>query len=268
MATWEWRQGNLGGIMQGIGGKYLAVAAAVAILGAGAMAHAQDQSKSAAPTPKAAVQPAAPAPQAAAPAALAAQPAAPVAKPVSAAEHRKMEAKLVYCKTCHGVQGQGFRGAFPIPRLAGQQPQYIKNQLNAFIEKRRTNVVMNHVASVLSPEMVEFLANSFHGLNPPPLGGAPTALVAQGSEIFRKGVPDKEVPACATCHGDDAKGNGEFPRLAGQLNDYIVGKLTNFAKERGLKPSSPDMSEMMKPIAHNLTPQQIAEVAAYVSTLK
>ncbi len=125
--------------MQGFGGKYLALAAAVAILGAGVAAHAQDQTKSAAPAPNSAAPPAAPAPQ---PAAPAAQPAAPAPQPVSAAMHAKMEAKLLYCKTCHGVYGQGFRGSFPIPRLAGQQPEYILNQLHAFIQMRRTNVVI------------------------------------------------------------------------------------------------------------------------------
>ena len=65
-----------------------------------------------------------------------------------------LKAKTEYCKTCHGVDAQGFRGAAPMPRLAGQQPEYIKNQLQAFIERRRTNPVMNNVAHVLSPEMV------------------------------------------------------------------------------------------------------------------
>src|SRR5215468_2108488 len=49
------------------------------------------------------------------------------------------EAKVQYCKTCHGLSGQGFRGAYPMPRLAGQQPEYLENQLRAFIERRRTN---------------------------------------------------------------------------------------------------------------------------------
>jgi cytochrome c553 len=254
--------------MKGIGGKYLALAAAAVLLGAGVAAHAQDQTKGAAPAQGAAAQPAAPAAKPAAPATPEAQPAAPATKPVSAAMHRKMEAKFTYCRTCHGVEGQGFRGAFPIPRLAGQQPAYIKNQLDAFIQKRRTNVVMNHVAQVLSPEMEEFLAESFHKLNPPPLGGAPAALIPAGKEIFHHGVPSANVPPCATCHGDDAMGNGEIPRLAGQLNDYIFRKLTNFSAERGLKPSDEDVSSLMKPIAHNLTPTQIKEVAAYVSSLK
>ena len=68
-----------------------------------------------------------------------------------------LKAKTDYCKTCHGVDAQGFRGAAPMPRLAGQQPEYIKNQLQAFIERRRTNPVMNNVAHVLSPEMVTAL---------------------------------------------------------------------------------------------------------------
>jgi len=55
------------------------------------------------------------------------------------------DAKVTYCKTCHGVSGQGFRGTVPIPRLAGQQPQYIKNQLGAFIERRRDNKYMYNV---------------------------------------------------------------------------------------------------------------------------
>src|ERR1700694_5109298 len=49
-----------------------------------------------------------------------------------------LEAKLEYCKTCHGLSGQGYLGYFPMPRLAGQQPEYIEAQLRAFIERRVT----------------------------------------------------------------------------------------------------------------------------------
>jgi len=37
-----------------------------------------------------------------------------------------LKAKTDYCKTCHGLDGQGFRGSFPMPRLAGQQPEPIR----------------------------------------------------------------------------------------------------------------------------------------------
>ena len=61
-----------------------------------------------------------------------------------------LEAKLEYCKTCHGLSGQGYLGYFPMPRLAGQQPEYIEAQLRAFIERRRSNPIMRNVAHVLS----------------------------------------------------------------------------------------------------------------------
>jgi len=117
--------------------------------------------------------------------------------------------------------------------------------------------------------MLTALATHFRDLNPKPLGGAPTELVATGKKIFQEGVPDAQVPACATCHGPEAKGNGQFPRLAGQLYPYIIKVLTNFDKERGQGgPANPDTSAIMKPIAHNLTESQIAAVAAYLSYLE
>jgi cytochrome c553 len=188
-----------------------------------------------------------------------------VAPAVSAQE---LKAKTDYCKTCHGVSAQGFRGAFPMPRLAGQQPEYLKNQLSAFIERRRTNPVMFNVAHVLSPPLQMALTTYFQNLDPKPLGGAPKELVAAGKQIYEEGVPSAEVPPCASCHGPDAHGADAFPRLAGQLNDYIFRKLTNWDKERGQDPAKPDTSAIMQPIAHNLTEAQIKSVAAYLSYLE
>ena len=178
------------------------------------------------------------------------------------------DAKVTYCKTCHGVSGQGFRGTVPIPRLAGQQPQYIKNQLGAFIERRRENKYMYSVAHVLSPAMQDALAKYFYGLKAAPIGGAPKGEVAAGKTIFEEGVPSKDVPPCASCHGPEAKGQGEFPRLAGQLQDYVFNKLVNWTKERGQDPQHPDTSAIMQPIAHNLAKEQIQAVAAYVNHLE
>ena len=95
---------------------------------------------------------------------------------------RELQAKIDYCKTCHGFSGQGYRGFYPMPRLAGQQTEYIENQLNAFIERRRQNPVMFNVAHVLNPAMLEGLAAYFKDLNPKPLGGAPKELVAAGKK--------------------------------------------------------------------------------------
>jgi cytochrome c553 len=181
---------------------------------------------------------------------------------------REFKAKTDYCKTCHGLSGQGFRGAFPMPRLAGQQPEYLKNQLQAFIEHRRTNPVMFNVAHVLSPSMLTALSSYFRDLNPKPLGGAPRDLVVAGRKIYEEGIPASEVPPCTSCHGPDAKGADAFPRLAGQLHDYIGRKLTNWDRERGQDKANPDNSAIMQPIAHNLTEAQIKAVAAYLSYLE
>jgi cytochrome c553 len=177
-------------------------------------------------------------------------------------------AKIEYCKTCHGLSGQGYRGSYPMPRLAGQQTEYLENQLRAFVERRRTNPIMFNVAHVLSPSMLTALATHFRDLNPKPLGGAPRELVATGKKIYEEGVPAANVPPCSSCHGPEAKGAGVFPRLAGQLHDYIVKKLVNWSKERGQDPAKPDTSAIMEPIAHGLTEPQIAAVAAYLNDLE
>jgi len=177
-----------------------------------------------------------------------------------------LEAKLEYCKTCHGLQGQGYLGYFPMPRLAGQQPEYIEAQLRAFIERRRSNPIMRNVAHVLSPSMVTALANHFKHLNPPPFGGAPRGAIATGKKIYEEGLPESNVPACSACHGADGKGQNEIPRLAGQLYPYMVGQLTGWKQARG-QGTAVDTSAIMAPTAHNMTRSQVEAVAAYVSSL-
>jgi cytochrome c553 len=176
---------------------------------------------------------------------------------------KEAQAKLQYCNVCHGVSAQGFLGYYPIPRLAGQQVGYIENQLKGFVEQKRTNNIMFNVGHVLSPAMITALATSFHELNPKPLGGAPRELVAEGKKIYEQGVPSANVLACASCHGPDAKGNGQFPRLAGQLYAYVSAQLSNWSKERG-----ETLSNVMAPIARNLSDAQIKAVAAYLSYLE
>jgi len=106
----------------------------------------------------------------------------------------------------------------------------------------------------------------FHGLNPTPTSGVSPELVAAGRKIYEQGVPDKVV-RCALCHGATARGDGGIPRLAGQISDYIINKLTGWSKERGLDPAQRDASSIMRPVVHGLTKSQIEEVAAYLNSL-
>ena len=179
-----------------------------------------------------------------------------------------LEAKIAYCQNCHGALGQGYHGYYPIPRIAGQQTEYFENQLQAYVEHRRRNNIMFNVARVLSPSMRAALARNFRAFNPRPLADAPRRLVATGEQIFQNGVPDANVAACAACHGPDATGSEQIPRLAGQLYPYVLKVLANWSKERGQNPANPDTSTIMKPIAHSLTKPQIEAVAAYVNSLK
>jgi cytochrome c553 len=181
---------------------------------------------------------------------------------------RTLQAKIGYCTDCHGSSGQGYRGFFPMPRLAGQTTEYFENQLRAFSERRREShiaVIMSKVHG-LSPEMQTALATHFKDLHPKPFGGAPRELADAGKKIYEEGIPDANVPACSACHGPEGKGSGANPRLAGQLYPYTVKELVNWSTERGQRTS--DTSAIMQPIARSLTKSQTEAVAAYISYLE
>ena len=86
-----------------------------------------------------------------------------------------------------------------------------------------------------------------------------------GRQLFEEGVPEANIPACAACHGPDAKGQDPIPRLAGQLYPYIVKELTEWSKERGKDTAgNNDAAATMAQIARSLTKSQIAAIAAYL----
>ena len=188
--------------------------------------------------------------------------------PAIGASRDAVQAKIHYCEDCHGTSAQGYRGFYPIPRLAGQQRQYLRDQLRAFIDRSRPNPIMSNVAHVLRPAMIDAITAHFHGLNPPPIGGEPKRLLAAGRAIFENGVPEHNVAACEACHGPKATGRGEIPRLAGQLYPYLVRELINWPKFRGQNPTVRGTSFIMLPVAHSLTRREINAVAAYVSSLR
>ena len=177
-----------------------------------------------------------------------------------------------YCMLCHGRGARGFKGYRPIPQLAGQQAEYIQIQLTAFAERRRLRdlgYVRYENVHKLTPDQRSALGEYMSKLEPVTHKSSPEALIAAGDKLFHQGAPENEVPACSVCHGSEAKGDGIFPRLAGQWRPYLIGQLTDWDKQRGLGPNGKDdNSRIMAPIANSLTPQQIKEVTAYLSSLK
>jgi len=180
---------------------------------------------------------------------------------------RTLQAKIQYCYDCHGSSGQGYRGYYAMPRLAGQTTEYLENQLKAFVSHAREPRIAVAVSKVhgLSPEMQAALAAHFQDLNPRPYGNAPRNLVDAGKKIYEEGVPEDNVPACSACHGPDAKGHGPIPRLAGQLYPYTAKALVNWSAERGRNPS--DTAAVMQRVAQSLNRSQTEAVAAYLSYL-
>ncbi len=183
-----------------------------------------------------------------------------------------LQAKIEYCIKCHGPSGQGYRGAYPIPRLAGQQVQYLENQFKALSEHSRDNPVskkfMVPVINSVGPDMQTAIAEYFSTLKARPAGDGPANLVAQGKKFFELGDPDSNQPACAACHGIDGKGSDMVPSLAGQMYAYTVAQLKGWGKGyRSKDPVSPENPNTMRPIAEGMNKEQIAAVAAYLSRL-
>ena len=180
------------------------------------------------------------------------------------------KAKAQYCTDCHGSSGRGYFGYFPIPRLAGQTPEYTDNQLRAFAEGSRDRIFAMNMSKVhgLNPSLRSSLASYFSNLDPKPLARSPKHLVETGRKIYEEGVPDANLPACLACHGPDAKGAGANPRLAGQLYPYTLKALRNWTKERGQNPAVQDTSGVMTPIVQNMTKAQMSALAAYLSTIR
>ena len=166
------------------------------------------------------------------------------------------------CSGCHGVDGNSVSPAFP--RLAGQQPAYIVNQLSGYRSQQRadpagTRYMWGLSRNMTDAQIAEF-ADYFSQQTPKKSSAAAAdeATMALGKKIFTEGIPNTQAIACVTCHGPAAQGAGTFPRLAYQHADYIVKQLNIFQKDRG-REGTP-----MTAITHQLTAEQKTAVASYL----
>lgn len=170
------------------------------------------------------------------------------------------------CSNCHGVNGQSISPNFP--NLAGQREDYIVAQLTGFKGHARVDPAgfqyMWGIAHNLSDAQIKGLAAYYasQAVQAQPIEGTPENIAA-GKLIFEHGISSKNVPACATCHGDQAQGNGAFPRLAGQHADYVIKQLGVFQRTD----ERPE-GAVMKVVSHDLGPQDIEAVAAYVQSIQ
>jgi cytochrome c553 len=169
------------------------------------------------------------------------------------------------CSNCHGITGTATSPN--VPNLAGQLEAYLVKQLHEFKSHSRSDPVgfeyMWGISRNLTDKQIGELAAYFAAQQPRPRAAeGKTAAIAAGEPIFTGGLPDQKIPPCASCHGPQGLGNGVFPRLAGQHADYVVKQLTVFQRTN----ERPE-GTVMNTVAHNLTRENIGNVAAYVQTL-
>ena len=134
---------------------------------------------------------------------------------VSVAAGHAESAAIRNCTWCHGGSAQGYT---PAPRLAGQRARYIEQQLISFGERTRdspfSRQYMWGAAANLSPQAAHGLALYFSRLPPRAADDGDRELVARGEAIYQRGMPEANIAACVACHGPNAEGIGEIPRLS------------------------------------------------------
>ena len=164
------------------------------------------------------------------------------------------------CTWCHGTSAQGYSKA---PRLAGQRVDYLVNQLQSFATHKRDEFLstkyMWYAAANLDPLTERNLAAYFSTLPPEAAKDGDSELVAEGRIIFENGVPNENIAACQACHGPEAQGVREIPRVGGLSYSYLKRRLEQWSQGH-------DAWGMPMPkVARSLSPNQIAALASYLS---
>ncbi len=175
------------------------------------------------------------------------------------------QAKAASCAACHGADGNSINPLWP--SLAGQHPEYIVRQLEAYQSGDREDQLMTAFATSLSDEDMYDLAAYFATL-PSVQRGADPALVELGQRIYRSGLPDRGVAACIACHGPAGRGNplAAFPVVRGQHATYLANTLNAYAA--GNRRSDGSVNQMMRDIAVSLRAEEIRAVSSYMQGLR
>ena len=184
--------------------------------------------------------------------------AATVAKPDLA----KGEASFgTVCAACHGADGNS--GTPASPKLAQQHPEYLIKQLQEFKSGKRNSAIMQGFASMLSDEDMKNIAYWLASNKAKPGFATDKELVSLGERIYRGGIADRQVPACAGCHSPNGAGiPSQYPRLAGQHAEYAIAQLTAFRD--GVRKNNLTMNQ----VAAKMNDREIKAVSDYIAGLR
>jgi cytochrome c553 len=193
--------------------------------------------------------------------ALAAEP----ARKVDASKGQQIAGQV--CAACHGADGNSPTPANP--KLAGQHADYLYKQLVNFVPQKgakdaeRANAIMMGMAATLSDEDRRNVSAFYASQAQKPSTARSKELVELGQKIYRGGIPEKQVPACAGCHGPSGAGiPAQYPRMAGQWAEYTESQLVQF------RAGQRNNNAQMTAISARLSDREIKAVSDYIAGLR
>lgn len=165
------------------------------------------------------------------------------------------------CAACHTADGS--RGSPANPIIAGQHPEYLVKQLAEFKDGKRKNPVMSGMAAPLTEEDMRNVSAFYASKTAKPGFAKNKATVALGEKIYRGGIAERNIAACASCHGPTGSGMpAQYPRIGGQHSDYVEAQMNAFRS--GARANSPQMVI----VAAKMNDKEIKAVSDYIAGLR
>ena len=194
-------------------------------------------------------------------ASFAADPVAAAPAPKAKPDLVKGQASFATCSGCHGADGNS--GTPANPKLAQQHPEYIVKQLQEYKSGKRANAIMAGIAAGLTEEDMRNIAFWVTTSKAKPGNATDKELVALGERIYRGGIKERQITACAGCHSPNGAGiPAQYPRLSGQHAEYTAAQLTYFRD--GVRKNNLIMTQA----AARLNNREIKALADYIAGLR
>jgi cytochrome c553 len=165
------------------------------------------------------------------------------------------------CVACHAADGNS---TTPInPTLAQQHPEYLVKQLQEFKSGKRDNAIMKGFAAALSDDDMRNIAFWLADQKAKTGFAKEKDLVRMGERIYRGGIADRQIAACAGCHSPNGAGiPSQYPRLSGQHAEYTASQLNAFRS--GARKNNAQMTG----VAAKMNDLEIKAVSDYIAGLR
>ena len=165
------------------------------------------------------------------------------------------------CVACHAADGNSTTPANP--KLAQQHPEYLVKQLQEYKSGKRDNAIMKGMAAGLSDDDMRNIGFWLAAQKAMPGAATDKDLVTLGERIYRGGIPDRQIAACAGCHSPNGAGiPAQYPRLSGQHADYTATQLKLFRD--GTRANNLQMAG----VAAKMNDREIKAVSDYIAGLR